>query len=403
MNDDCDEYKLITSAVSNDTVVGQYMISLSGSSFIYNLPGVSRVSSYNVNARVLNFFISVLYYIWPYVLMPAIVLLFFIKFVFLIFKFKRLDLNLSTGSIAFASGYTTLNVIKKVVGDDCFVLHRPGKKFSDEEERHFDCLEFLSVMDVLYVAYLSIVYTFTFSRDNRFSGLRFYSIHFFELLLVVKAFENIGYIEKLYTGDHFNRWAVLLDLISSDKNKVGFFSVVQHGGLKNFEGCFPLDLPVRLSSVDCLYCFDVDSYSIFKESIIDKCKEFSVSYFKNAIFLSDVPSFDGVVILIVGNSLCYDFHVSIFKSIFSSSDKSLKVFYKPHPTQIMSHYESEGWEVIMEPKFFPKVDLVISYPSTLVDQYKEHGIPVLTHDISERFNIDCRVFHDVRSFLDSQK
>lgn len=394
-------YEYLSISVQNEVSVNDYYMRILGRESVkYSFPGASKLAAYRLDGW---FMWLVLNLTWPFLLSPLVNLYFLIKSL----AFKRglmlVDGNAIPPVLSFVSGDTTRNVLDKAIGIDIARLYRPRQR--DQMSRGFDvdCLQLLSFLDLLGIYFRSIFYSSRFSFDKRYSNNRLYSVFFFDLLVVCRAFEEIGSLDELYTGDHFDRWAVLLDLISSDKNNVASLSIVQHGGLKDASGLFPIDLPVRLSSVGCLYCFDEGSYSIFKGSVIAEGKFFSVVYFKNSITLSDVPKFDGVVILIVGNSLCYDFHVSIFKSMFSSSDKSLKVYYKPHPTQIMSHYESEGWEVIMQPEFFPKVDLVISYPSTLVDQYKEHGIPVLTHDISERFNNDCRVFHDVRSFLDSQK
>lgn len=376
-------YEHVSYSVQNEVAVNDYYMELLGGRNVrYGFPGVSKLSAYKLDSWFVKVSLFLLYFFWPIFFSPLVSFYFLIKSLRFKLGLKKCPGNVLPHVLLFVSGNTTESVLKKAVGENNAVLYRPRQKKEMVRERGFDSLQLLSVLNLLGVYWKSVCYTIRFSYDRRFSSNRLYSVFFFDLIVVARAFEKVGELDALYTGDHFDRWAVLLDLISGDNARIGKFSVVQHGGLKDSNGRFPIKLAVKLKSVDYLYCFDEDSYCIFKSLIIDSKKEFSVKYFKNSIALSEVTDFYGVTILIVGNALCFDFHVAMYKSLFVFFGGNLRVFYKPHPTQELKNIDNIDWQVILDSHFFPNVDLVISYPSTLVEQYREHNIPVIVHSIS---------------------
>lgn len=387
-------YEYISYSVQNEVAVNDYYMELLGRRNIrYGFPGVSKLAEYKLDSWFVEILLFLLCFFWPIFLSPLVNFYFLVKSLKFKLGLKECPKNIFPHDLLFVSGNTTKSVLKKAVGENDAVLYRPRQKKEMVKECGFDSLQLLSALNVLGVYWKSVYYTIRFSYDRRFSNNRLYSIFFFDLIVVARVFEKVGKLDALYTGDHFDRWAVLLDLISGDKARIGKFSVVQHGGLKDSNGHFPIKLAVKLKSVDHLYCYDEGSYCVFKNSIIDGGKEFSVKYFKNSIALSEVTDFDGATVLIVGSSLCFDFHIEVYKSLFIFFGDNLRVFYKPHPTQELKNTDKEDWQIILDPYFFPKVDLVISYPSTLVEQYKEHNIPVIVHSISATQNeIELLIF-----------
>jgi hypothetical protein len=61
----------------------------------------------------------------------------------------------------------------------------------------------------------------------------------------------------------------------------------------------------------------------------------------------------------------------------------VNIYLKPHPADNIDTYEKlkdEYPEIVILSKFdYPKVDYVISYDSTLADEYEMHDLPVIRY------------------------
>ena len=71
------------------------------------------------------------------------------------------------------------------------------------------------------------------------------------------------------------------------------------------------------------------------------------------------------------------------KIIESFSKKKLNLYVKPHPNSLNDPYEkltTENNLILLERKDIPKVDMVISYHSTLALAYRNYGVEVLMYD-----------------------
>ncbi len=84
--------------------------------------------------------------------------------------------------------------------------------------------------------------------------------------------------------------------------------------------------------------------------------------------------------LFVGHPLCEDFQVSVFKALHELV--AIEAFYKPHPKAPMSaSMANVGWKIIDAADQFPIVEMLISYPSTLVIEYEVFGIHASVHPL----------------------
>jgi hypothetical protein len=60
----------------------------------------------------------------------------------------------------------------------------------------------------------------------------------------------------------------------------------------------------------------------------------------------------------------------------------VQAFYKPHPTTGAGRQVAElRWTVIQGRTVFPRVDLIVSYPSTMVAEYASHAVPAVVHSM----------------------
>ena len=141
-------------------------------------------------------------------------------------------------------------------------------------------------------------------------------------------------------------------------------------------------LPTRLLSVNHLLVYSESDAQVFKEEILSRrCNDHGVivSLYRPCIALTDIVTPNGArSILFVGHPLCEAAHCALLASLREKGEWQL--FYKPHPTSPASAYIWEQpWTVVTGRTVFPRVDLIVSYSSTMVSEYATHGIPAVVH------------------------
>jgi hypothetical protein len=201
----------------------------------------------------------------------------------------------------------------------------------------------------------------------------------------------------LLTVDHFDRWAVLADS-SVWRTRVQApnrqLIVMQHGSV-NADGPrlgLGFQLPTRLRAVNRLHVYsDADAQVFLRDILSHGCvkREPVVSYYQPVVRLSEMSELGRSSILFVGHPLCESAHCALMIELQRITD--VQVFYKPHPTTGSGNNALEmPWTLIRGRMVFPRVDAIVSYPSTLVAEYAAHSIPAIVHrmDISEQQILD---------------
>lgn len=220
-------------------------------------------------------------------------------------------------------------------------------------------------------------------------------------------------------AEHYDRWACLVDSVVRSRRREAFtqqpdFTIVQHGSLvslnaeQSLKTELPLQLPSRHRSVSAIYVYDMYSRDVFFNSIISPVCEsrcVSVDYYRLTITLCELHRQKVFSVLFVGHPLCEKLHVDLCHSF---DGESIFSFYKPHPTSMPSNeVVSQSWLVIQGREIFPPVDLLISYPSTLVDEYASLGIPAVLHSLNEsevdRSVLLQKIFSTIDSLMREKK
>ena len=144
-----------------------------------------------------------------------------------------------------------------------------------------------------------------------------------------------------------------------------------------------LNLPTRLRQVDELHAYNSNEAATFQANVFARGKisrALDVHFFKPAIDLTGEAISDRPRLLFVGHSLCECFQIEVFQKL--KTWKNFEVYYKPHPKAAMSaSIAAVEWTIIKEANIFPRVDLLVSYPSTLVIEYEGVGIPASVHPL----------------------
>jgi hypothetical protein len=147
--------------------------------------------------------------------------------------------------------------------------------------------------------------------------------------------------------------------------------------------------------------FDEHSRLVFENDILSsRClaRGVEVQRYSPLIDLVCLPAEYKVKVLFVGHPICEAIQIEVFKRMVDTFKVS--VYYKPHPTAGMSALaRGQGWTVIEDKRIFPTVDLIVSYPSTLVQEYAGQGVSAVMHPLQSQEEGGAGVFADLQSKL----
>lgn len=302
---------------------------------------------------------------------------------------KRKEKELEFDLVALGICDRSYDVINQAIGLDkniTFLTLSAPQRFNSKGQ-NVSVSEFLNFRDLLDVFLMSCKIHLHLNKCSRV-GLAFQSYAVVDWLVMYYALSKIN-PKHIITAEHHDRWAVLADFYSGQRSidfeKVSF-TVVQHG--LEFESTykkmrslgFSDGLPCKIKNLSKIYCYNSGQFSIFVEDIFSDClqaQNVACIYYQFGLVLSDIVGARKSV-LFVGNPVCEDFHVKLYSML--NACMSVECYYKPHPTSTVDKAISElGWSVIDDKNFYPRVHLVVSYPSTLVDEYRNAGVFVVQH------------------------
>ncbi len=207
----------------------------------------------------------------------------------------------------------------------------------------------------------------------------------------------------LYTAEHYDRWAVLADRAVRGRHArrnrpqvdgPSGLVLIQHGVVASLDSPHKageeLNLSTRLSRVDALFVFDDVSETFFRQQVLTLAANRrlpNIRRFVPGITLSSTGESKGTVtLLFVGHPFCEQLHLCAYAELQRTAPDVVS-YYKPHPLAVMSPaMQATGWHFIKDSAMFPAVDLLISYPSTLVVEYEAHGVKAIVHPINMRLN-----------------
>ncbi|EAZ1075825.1 hypothetical protein AIY08_11190, partial [Salmonella enterica] len=242
-----------------------------------------------------------------------------------------------------------------------------------------DLCGFISFFDVIKAFLLSIASFVSFFKPSCIKWI----LHLYTApswFLVALAMNNVK--GSFASSEHYDRWAVLTDILCRMKRKQ--YILIQHGSLmglktKNFES---FNLPYKLRAVSEIAVFNEVEFYLFSDYILSKIKNdgLIIHYFQQPFFVSSIEKKE-LSVLIVGHSLCEREQLKIGELLATLSDE-IVVYYKEHPKARASEkVKMASWNFITDDNYFPDVDLVISYPSTLALQYQDLNKIVLLHEL----------------------
>ena len=176
--------------------------------------------------------------------------------------------------------------------------------------------------------------------------------------------KNMKNIKRVFFANHYDRWAVLFDMLFAKKELI----LIQHGLLPE-----NISLPYKLKNLSVIYALDKKSISNFKKIFDSKSTRFKIIDPSLNLIQTDT----GIKsILIIGQPQSMDREIEIINALLNLIDA--KIYIKPHPLYDDSRYRLINGVFLIEKKdYYPKVDLALSYESTLGLEYEASGVKVL--------------------------
>lgn len=326
---------------------------------------------------------------WPYVIAPA---LFSVQLLQLIFLKARQGSSrpLRDGSVI-GAGFSerAVELINlqdfPVRADTWLTFPWVGDTRSVDSPDKVGCLGLIRYSDLTGAWCESMAAVWSWRRSRRLAPWILQTYTAMRWFVAIRAIERTN--AHWLCAEHYDRWAVLLDRAVRRHSKAGLgWTLVQHGSVGGLSGRDTFELPTRLARVSQLICFDQDSIDFFHSKVLapgERSRGVTTLIHRPRIQTRRlVDRAAGLRLLIVGHPFAESLQVHLhgkIRSIFPS----VVCFYKPHPHAAMSHgMRTVGWRLVEDPACFPEVDLLLSYPSTLVNEYATAGIKAVVHPIS---------------------
>ncbi|WP_433692508.1 hypothetical protein [Herbaspirillum seropedicae] len=280
-----------------------------------------------------------------------------------------------------------------------------------EGAKELPLLSLLDKRDLLRALGDAMIATQRFKRDEHLSFWVLQTYTAFRWFLARRAVDKLN--GSLVTAEHYDRWAVLADRATREsrrsRNNREHLIIVQHGAMGTLNqdrhpSNLLLNLPTRLHQVDELHVYNSDEATVFRTSVLAPgaaSRKPTVHFFRPGIRLQDAGNSDKPRLLFVGHPLCEVFQAEVFRKL--KAWKQLDIYYKPHPKAPMSaSMAAFEWQIIKEADIFPSVDLLVSYPSTLVMEYEGLGIAASVHSLDASMEALCPFVEEIQRTIEYQ-
>lgn len=244
-----------------------------------------------------------------------------------------------------------------------------------EGKRIHTVLEAITIVDLLKSLFLSIAAIICATVKNHFCYV-FRNHVSLEFFLTYYYLKRIPKDTTLYFSNQIDRWSTLFDRAPQSRKVL-----LQHG-IEDPKA----NWPVKLENTGVLYSLSKEESVNVVNAVFAKQPE--VRIMAPTITLSDMGNQNTFKVLIVGYPECRLFEKEK-EFIRKLQNPGITVFLKLHPgKEDISQYEEllKTYNyILIKDQRFPKVDIVLSYLSTLAVEYQACGIKVLQYS---KYSVD---------------
>lgn len=237
------------------------------------------------------------------------------------------------------------------------------------DNRVYDLSSDLSIYDIIKSYLYSIRMIFFIKAKYGKRDALFHASNSFEYFLVYLFYlKHPEY--KLCFVDLYDRWANMYGALKNTK------ILIQHGMIAD-----GASFVKKIGSVDVCYVLNEQQKEVLLDLLIDNIRECKTL---PSLVLSDsiLKDLNGKKSMLI---ICSHFYFEKEKIIISKigQETNWNVFIKPHPLDDIEPYVflAQKYKMnILGKSDFPRVDLAISYASTLALEYQMAGVKVLQYN-----------------------
>lgn len=280
--------------------------------------------------------------------------------------------------------YRIKDMLRSVEGVEAHSIKIPFIK-NTYKEREIKVLSVISYKDI-FDAFISAV-AMIFYMERRFAkeDILFRSYASFEFFLTCRFVKRTESDNKFIYFNTFDRWAFLMCRANTEV----YF--IQHGKLDY------LTTLIRVGTPDVAYYVSPAQQTIVEDTLFaNKPKEVRfrkiLQFTHNDILIRDNGKLNVLIVSVVS------FIKDVVKIVEMLGGK-VNLYVKPHPSdKVMdtyNHLVEEYGVVILEKTAYPEVDVVLSYNSTLADEYDLAGVRVIRWDLLNKIEeVESLVFEN---------
>lgn len=332
-----------------------------------------------------KYFIKILKIFWIYILGDVLFLKQFLSYLLKKTKMPKSEVIIKNSSVGIAFSDRAMDIINKkncdISPEYWIVFPWTDSSRLDEKVVKVEFLSLLTIGELWRAFFFAICAHKRMAKASRYKKWILQSYTSYKWFTIRIALEKIE--ADFFIAEHFDRWSVMMDgiLVEQRRNNLNSNLVLVQHGLVADVGDESLIVPYKLGQFKRLYLYDKSTEEYFRKNILSKNINMileDVKFYDSLLSIKKIPKANGINVLFVGHSTCIDLHVFILNELISKYD--LVAYYKPHPVEKISKLiYKQKWIVIEDKHYFPAVDILISYPSTLVHEYELHGINSVVH------------------------
>lgn len=277
--------------------------------------------------------------------------------------------------------------INKFIADACWILNcnNSPKDYEINSKKYVTCYQLVTVSDAFNAALETLISYVLICKQYGF----FYmldSINAFYWFIYNRACKQIPIDSSIFFHVHKDRWAFLIDKINC-KEKI----LIQHGSeisncstiiadkrkIVEIPGGYTQKVPNKYSSLTRVIALAECEIPALQHSIVGCNPEYVIGGygFETYSLNSNIYS----ILIIAHSGIYFDKEVEIIKSL---QDLPVDIYVKNHPTQRNEMYinllNTLNFKLVREQKF-PRVNIVVTYDSTLAHEYSSIGVQVIYH------------------------
>ncbi len=266
--------------------------------------------------------------------------------------------------------YRVRDMLRSVEGVETHSIKIPFIKNSFKE-REIKVLSVVSYKDI-FDAFISAM-AMVFYMERRFAkeDILFRSYASFEFFLTCRFVKRTESQNKFIYYNTFDRWAFLMCRANTEV----YF--IQHGKLDY------LTTLIRVGTPDVAYYVSPAQQTIVEDTLFTgKPKEVRfrkmLQFTHNDILIRDNGKLNVLIVSVVS-------FIKDVVQIVEMLGGKVNLYVKPHPGDKVldsyNHLVEQYGVVILEKTAYPEVDIVLSYNSTLADEYDLAGVRVIRWDL----------------------